>query len=579
MDVQDRSLRLDVLTITTPTPAATPTPTAAPQTPSFADALQRTPNSAADSSKSSTSANSSPQTRAPSGSSNAPSQSNAKPSVAETHDDKPSSSADGTGNSAPTSATQSSSNSASSTKPDANPPVDPPADDPAAVDDDVESLVASLVAATTAAPAAANNASPVNSPPASLIKALQATTDLPGNATAPTAAVQPETMPQIPAGLQAGLAPASLADTAAASASTSAQGPDNAATTQTAAVTAADATPVVQASPAAASVNQQSPVNGPQAPNAPAGPLMKAASTAVTPVESAPAPAAPEQSKAASSPTVSAATAVADAAQATAANPTSEKIAAGNPAKTADSKTGSKSHSAAKSSEILSLLGGAVVSVTAPPGASGQTVNGHAASAQSISGVSPADRSAADDASLLLGLSINSQDLSRGIGGPFDLNSVPSGTNTAPSVVDQLQPALQQALSTDRQMTITLRPPELGAVQIDVTRQDGQLSARLQTETASAQQLLTDHLPQLREALTQMGVSADQVQIVRAESPSQNASQFGSRTDGQADMQNAGGRQDSQQQRPAEPQLAEEPSREESSRPDIRTRTALNLRI
>jgi len=143
-----------------------------------------------------------------------------------------------------------------------------------------------------------------------------------------------------------------------------------------------------------------------------------------------------------------------------------------------------------------------------------------------------------------------------------------------PPIVVQIQPALHQAVTQDRQLTITLRPPELGPVQIDVLHLDGRTSARLQTETASAHQLLTEHLPQLREVLTQMGVAADQVQVVRSETPLTDTTGE-SRTEGQT----AGQQQESRQQPPAEPLLADDTEREETHSPNIRTRTALNLRI
>jgi flagellar hook-length control protein FliK len=156
---------------------------------------------------------------------------------------------------------------------------------------------------------------------------------------------------------------------------------------------------------------------------------------------------------------------------------------------------------------------------------------------------------------------------------------LPENGTRFPAIVDQLQPALHQAVTQDRRLTIMLRPPELGPVQIDVLRHDGRMSARLQTETASAHQLLTEHLPQLREVLTQMGVAADQVQVVRSETPLPESTGGDARADGKTDAQNAGQRQESRQQAPPEPQLADEPEREDPNWPNIRTRTALNLRI
>lgn len=551
MDVQDRSLRLDVTTIAAP--SATPTPATSAQTPRFADAFQRAPSPPADAGKSSASSNSAAQSRTPPGNSD----SSSKPAA---NDDRPTSAANGADNSATTSATQPSSSPASSTKPDANPPVDSSTDDTASVNEDVESLVAGLVAATTvvvpAASTAASDASPVKSPPASLIKALQATTDLPGDSNAQSASVPADALPQIPAGLQAGLAQTSPVETTAAPALT----PGDSLTAAAATVTAANLIPDAQASAAAAN-QPQAPTNDRQTSSVPTSSLPAAVLVAAKPAEST----SPTE-------TVADATPTAPTAQAAAA----AQLSQSQPVKPAGVKLGSKSHTDAKSTEAISLLGGAFASVVVPQNVSGQNINGRSAADQTISGVSSADRSSTDDASLLLGLNANSPDISRGLIQPFDAASAPPGTDaTPPSVVDQLHPALHEAISTDRRMTITLRPPELGAVQIDVTRQDGQLSARLQTETASAQQLLTDHLPQLREVLSQMGVSADQVQIVRSETSSQNPSSFGS----QADMQNAGGRQDPQQQRSPDPQLADEPPRDDAGRPDIRTRTALNLRI
>ncbi len=146
--------------------------------------------------------------------------------------------------------------------------------------------------------------------------------------------------------------------------------------------------------------------------------------------------------------------------------------------------------------------------------------------------------------------------------------------------MEQVHPALRQAVLQDRQMTIVLRPPELGTVQIEILRQDGQVSARLQTETEAAHRLLTEHLPQLQDSLTTWGVSADLVQIVRAE-PTQplleNSLPF---ADGHPPgREDAQARQESPQHRPPQPQLAEEPEREDNPLPPIRSRTALNLRI
>jgi len=129
-------------------------------------------------------------------------------------------------------------------------------------------------------------------------------------------------------------------------------------------------------------------------------------------------------------------------------------------------------------------------------------------------------------------------------------------------------------------LTIVLRPPELGRVQVDVMRHDGQLTARLQTETATAHRLLSEHLPQLQETFAQMGLNADQVQVVRND-PSTAANGSGERlADGWSDQQTGHSQQHQQQGTESpEPQWIEEPEATDGPARNVWTRTALNLRV
>ena len=62
-------------------------------------------------------------------------------------------------------------------------------------------------------------------------------------------------------------------------------------------------------------------------------------------------------------------------------------------------------------------------------------------------------------------------------------------------------------------MQLHLNPPELGALQVDVSMHNGVLSARIEAQTPTAQQILTDNIAQLKDSLTQQGVSFDRIDV------------------------------------------------------------------
>lgn len=155
---------------------------------------------------------------------------------------------------------------------------------------------------------------------------------------------------------------------------------------------------------------------------------------------------------------------------------------------------------------------------------------------------------------------------------------LPKAISAAPAIVDQLAPALARAVAGERPLSIVLRPPELGAIRIDISQPAGQLSARLEVESPAAHQLLNDSLPHLREVLAPLGVAADQVQIVRMDGAS-SGMESGWRADGQTDAGTSGRGHDAPSQQPTEPQWLDEPERDDRSAPAVQTRTAINLRI
>lgn len=83
--------------------------------------------------------------------------------------------------------------------------------------------------------------------------------------------------------------------------------------------------------------------------------------------------------------------------------------------------------------------------------------------------------------------------------------------------VDRLGRYVLEARDQGRQLSVQIAPPDLGPLRIDVTVQQGELSARLTTESTVAQQLLQEHLPQLHEALQQLGANVERIDVVRPE--------------------------------------------------------------
>jgi flagellar hook-length control protein FliK len=62
-------------------------------------------------------------------------------------------------------------------------------------------------------------------------------------------------------------------------------------------------------------------------------------------------------------------------------------------------------------------------------------------------------------------------------------------------------------------LRLRLRPPELGALQLEVSLQRGHLTARIETETQQARNVLLEHLPQLRERLAEQGIQVEKFDV------------------------------------------------------------------
>lgn len=120
-----------------------------------------------------------------------------------------------------------------------------------------------------------------------------------------------------------------------------------------------------------------------------------------------------------------------------------------------------------------------------------------AASPSSTGGTSPLSAGSENSAS--------SSPVSQGETGSAD----PVRNQFAQRVVE----AVRSAVSGQRSFRVRLQPPELGVLQVEISREDGLLIARLEVQTTAARQALTDNLAHLKASLQRHGVSLDRVEI------------------------------------------------------------------
>jgi flagellar hook-length control protein FliK len=73
------------------------------------------------------------------------------------------------------------------------------------------------------------------------------------------------------------------------------------------------------------------------------------------------------------------------------------------------------------------------------------------------------------------------------------------------------------------EVQLRLRPPELGSLRMEIAVRDGVMTAKLETETAAARNILLDNLPQLRERLAEQNVKVERFDVnVRDEARQRN---------------------------------------------------------
>jgi flagellar hook-length control protein FliK len=115
--------------------------------------------------------------------------------------------------------------------------------------------------------------------------------------------------------------------------------------------------------------------------------------------------------------------------------------------------------------------------------------------------------------------------------------------------VGRVEGAVRAAHQRDGRVQVRLSPPELGALRIELTIQNGVISARLEAETPAARNLLLDNLPALRDRLAQQDVRIDQFDVdVRRDSSGSAGGNAGQNGPGDRPAQESDWRQSQQRQ-------------------------------
>ena len=111
---------------------------------------------------------------------------------------------------------------------------------------------------------------------------------------------------------------------------------------------------------------------------------------------------------------------------------------------------------------------------------------------------------------------------------PSEQPSLATEADSQPSVdrtrfIQRVSGAFRAAQERDGQIHLRLSPPELGSLRIEIAIKQGVLTAQLETETATARNLILDNLPALRQRLAEQDISIEKFDVdVRDEGNSQN---------------------------------------------------------
>ncbi len=107
------------------------------------------------------------------------------------------------------------------------------------------------------------------------------------------------------------------------------------------------------------------------------------------------------------------------------------------------------------------------------------------------------------------------RDLSPRAEGPVTRGGTPTATldTSKPDLSSRLTSYLQQASDSGKALRIRLNPPELGTLQIEVSRQAGQMTARVEVESLQTRALLLEQAHLLRDSLQAQGIRLERFDV------------------------------------------------------------------
>ena len=80
-------------------------------------------------------------------------------------------------------------------------------------------------------------------------------------------------------------------------------------------------------------------------------------------------------------------------------------------------------------------------------------------------------------------------------------------------IVDRVRRAFLAAQRRGAPLRIRLHPPELGSMKLELQVQRGVIKARMETDTAAAQSILSDHVSALKDRLAESGLKVDTFEV------------------------------------------------------------------
>ena len=96
---------------------------------------------------------------------------------------------------------------------------------------------------------------------------------------------------------------------------------------------------------------------------------------------------------------------------------------------------------------------------------------------------------------------------------PNQVETEPVPTQDRVRFVQRVSRAFQSARNGGNEIQLKLSPPELGTLRLSISVEQGAVSAKFETETAAARNVLLDNLPALRERLAEQDIRVDKFDV------------------------------------------------------------------